>query len=218
MIDLQDQSKLLLMKKNALKLTIAISMLAAIYGCAKDGDTGPQGEKGEPGVDGTKGDKGDNGADGNRIHSGSGIPSMSVGEIGDFYIDLTNRNFYGPKNDTGWGNPTSLGSNQSATSYVYAIQAQEWRKVSNVKFECILTIPELDKSIFEDGHVLLSISTNDDPENYVLVPGNLKEFQISASYSVGRIVLQKEYKAGNIPPKLEDSILKVVLSEAKIGN
>jgi hypothetical protein len=29
--------------------------------------------------------------------SGSGAPSVSIGRVGDFYIDLTNGVFYGPK-------------------------------------------------------------------------------------------------------------------------
>ena len=32
----------------------------------------------------------------NTIRSGSGIPSVSLGNDGDFYIDLKSMNFYGP--------------------------------------------------------------------------------------------------------------------------
>ncbi|MBN2733085.1 MAG: hypothetical protein JXR26_11705 [Balneolaceae bacterium] len=51
---------------------------------------------------------GDDGADGTKIHSGSGAPKASLGVNGDFYIDLTNQDLYGPKTDDGWGDPVNL--------------------------------------------------------------------------------------------------------------
>ena len=47
------------------------------------------------------------------IHLGSGIPTSSVGVIGDYYIDEDSKNFYGPKLDTGWSEPDFvLGGNE----------------------------------------------------------------------------------------------------------
>lgn len=45
---------------------------------------------------------------GNLIHSGYGVPSSSLGEIGDYYIDLQNVHLYGAKTSQGWGNPINL--------------------------------------------------------------------------------------------------------------
>ena len=44
----------------------------------------------------------------NTIRSGSGIPSVSLGNDGDFYIDLKSMNFYGPKKSKRWPLPISL--------------------------------------------------------------------------------------------------------------
>ena len=44
----------------------------------------------------------------NTIRSGNGVPSVSVGIDGDFYIDLKTMNFYGPKANKRWPLPTSL--------------------------------------------------------------------------------------------------------------
>ncbi len=45
----------------------------------------------------------------NAILSGNIIPSDSIGNTGDFYINLSSSDLYGPKNDTtGWGFPISL--------------------------------------------------------------------------------------------------------------
>ena len=44
----------------------------------------------------------------NTVKSGSGVPSTKVGIDGDFYIDLSTMNFYGPKKKNRWPLPTSL--------------------------------------------------------------------------------------------------------------
>ena len=42
------------------------------------------------------------------IHSGVGAPSKEVGNIGDYYLDISNTNLYGAKTAQGWGIPISL--------------------------------------------------------------------------------------------------------------
>lgn len=54
------------------------------------------------------GEDGKGGEDGRVIHSGEGAPGEEVGTIGDFYFDETSGDFYGPKTEEGWGNPTDL--------------------------------------------------------------------------------------------------------------
>ena len=44
----------------------------------------------------------------NTILSGSTAPTATIGNVGDYYIDLTSVNLYGPKTAEGWGNPVSL--------------------------------------------------------------------------------------------------------------
>ena len=44
----------------------------------------------------------------NTILSGRGAPSSAIGIEGDFYIDLTTLNFYGPKSATRWLTPVSI--------------------------------------------------------------------------------------------------------------
>ena len=51
----------------------------------------------------------------NTIRSGSGVPSTSLGNDGDFYIDLKSMNFYGPKKNKRWPLPTSLRGPVGAT-------------------------------------------------------------------------------------------------------
>jgi len=51
----------------------------------------------------------------NTIRSGSGVPAASLGNDGDFYIDLKTMNFYGPKKSKRWPLPTSLRGAVGAT-------------------------------------------------------------------------------------------------------
>jgi hypothetical protein len=46
--------------------------------------------------------------DGKTVLNGSGAPSAGIGTDGDFYIDTTNDDIYGPKTAGAWGSPTSL--------------------------------------------------------------------------------------------------------------
>jgi len=54
------------------------------------------------------GPKGAAGTNGTVIYSGNGVPSASIGVVGDFYIDLSNGVLYGPKTATGWATGISL--------------------------------------------------------------------------------------------------------------
>jgi hypothetical protein len=78
------------------------------------GAQGPQGAKGDTGAAGSPGAKGDTGgagspgAKGSTVLNGAGAPSAGTGVNGDFYIDTTNNNIYGPKTAGGWGSLTAL--------------------------------------------------------------------------------------------------------------
>jgi hypothetical protein len=51
---------------------------------------------------------GADGADGRTILSGIGAPAAGTGEDGDFYLDTSASDIYGPKASGVWGSPTSL--------------------------------------------------------------------------------------------------------------
>lgn len=72
------------------------------------GPQGPQGPEGPQGIQGPAGADGSDGADGKTVLSGAGAPASGVGVDGDFYIDTTNYDIYGPKSAGVWGAATSL--------------------------------------------------------------------------------------------------------------
>jgi hypothetical protein len=57
---------------------------------------------------GDDGAVGDDGVDGSTLLSGAGAPSGGIGADGDFYIDTTAWEIYGPKATGVWGSGTSL--------------------------------------------------------------------------------------------------------------
>ena len=63
----------------------------------------PANLKGATGAAGSNGNNGTNGAAGSQIYSGKGNPSSSLGVAGDYYINLTTGDLYGPKSSSGWG-------------------------------------------------------------------------------------------------------------------
>lgn len=49
------------------------------------------------------------------VLSGAGAPASGLGNVGDIYIDTTNKSLYGPKTAIGWGSGTSLQGPTGAT-------------------------------------------------------------------------------------------------------
>lgn len=80
-----------------------------LYGPKSDGDWGiPLNLKGATGAAGEAGDDGQDGADGSKILRGNGTPSSSIGATGDYYINQSTADLYGPKQGSSWGNPINL--------------------------------------------------------------------------------------------------------------
>ena len=90
------------MKKNLLLITAFLLVNLMVLSCSKRGPAGAAGKDGSNGIDGI------NGKDGTTIYSGSGAPVASVGNVGDFYLDMESVMLYGPKTTSGWGTGTKL--------------------------------------------------------------------------------------------------------------
>ncbi|MCW9708246.1 hypothetical protein [Fodinibius salsisoli] len=90
-------------KAHLLLLTLLLAFGIILIGCkGPTGDQGPQGPEGEEGPIGPAGE------DGSIIHAGSGTPGEDIGKLGDFYLNTTAAEMYGPKTQDGWGVPFSL--------------------------------------------------------------------------------------------------------------
>jgi hypothetical protein len=72
------------------------------------GPQGPAGADGAAGATGVPGAAGAAGSDGNTMLYGAGAPSTGTGVDGNFYIDTTANDLYGPKASGAWPSGTSL--------------------------------------------------------------------------------------------------------------
>lgn len=88
---------------------LGLFALIVFVNCSKEGDRGPTGETGAPGIQGEKG------KDGSTVLAGKNEPSSSLGNNGDFYLDLVTSNLYGPKTEGNWGQPIILKGEQGVT-------------------------------------------------------------------------------------------------------
>lgn len=76
-----------------------------------------------------KGDNGRDGVNGNTILSGNAAPAASLGNTGDFYIDLTASILYGPKTAAGWGSGNSLKGPQGNANVLtdsFTVKPADW--------------------------------------------------------------------------------------------
>jgi hypothetical protein len=71
---------------------------------------------------GEDGQDGADGEDGSQIYSGTGAPDASLGAEGDYYLDTSSYELYGPKTASGWGSPLNLkgaDGNANVTLYIF---------------------------------------------------------------------------------------------------
>ena len=88
------------------RFSSAIVILVLILGAGVfQGCEGPSGPEGAEGPQGEVGPIGPAGEDGSQMYAGSGAPTSDIGDEGDYYLNTTTGEYYGPKDSSGWGNP-----------------------------------------------------------------------------------------------------------------
>src|SRR5580704_16663152 len=97
------------MKRN---VTLLMAVVFLFAGCVLFTSCAKEGPQGIPGATGAAGPAGD---DGSQIYAGNGAPAASLGQDGDYYLDKSTGNLYGPKTDAGWGTPLDLSSGQGGS-------------------------------------------------------------------------------------------------------
>jgi len=85
-------------KVSRIVLSILLVSLVALACKGPSGTEGPQGPQGEVGPIGPAGE------DGSVMYAGPDAPTADIGSEGDYYLNTTSGEYYGPKDD-GWGNP-----------------------------------------------------------------------------------------------------------------
>ncbi|GAA0886369.1 hypothetical protein GCM10009120_49680 [Sphingobacterium siyangense subsp. cladoniae] len=76
-----------------------------------------------------KGATGANGTAGSKILSGTQIPAVSVGAVGDFYFKVDSYQFFGPKTASGWGTGVNLRGATGTANVLYS----GWQSATGTK-------------------------------------------------------------------------------------
>jgi len=91
-----------------IRLFLYTAIIMAVVSCSKDDSTG-QKDLAEPvGIVGPAGPAGEDGKSGSVIYSGTTTPDISIGNVGDFFLNSNTGLLYGPKTANGWETTVSL--------------------------------------------------------------------------------------------------------------
>lgn len=99
------------------------------------------------------GTSGPQGARGTGILNGTTAPSNSIGIIGDFFLNTTNMNLYGPKTESGWGTPTDLvGSQELGYVHIQEVASATWNITHGLGFVPNITVVDTAGTVVEGSY------------------------------------------------------------------
>ncbi len=87
------------------------------------------------------GTSGPQGGRGTGILNGITAPNNTIGILGDFFLNTTNMNLYGPKTESGWGSPTDLvGSQELGYVHIQEVASATWNITHGLGFTPNITV------------------------------------------------------------------------------
>jgi hypothetical protein len=145
--------------------------------------TSPQGIQGSTGKRGPQGKPGKNGKPGTSVLSGNGVPTLTIGVEGEFYIDLQEFKIYGPKVGQDWGLPKDLlgKSGANGSQGPAGAQGKDGQTI-----------------VLNDGGFAQLVLANTATDAYQLKfsDGFIWSYQPSSSTSVSPLILSDAYNIG----------------------
>ena len=105
------------------------------------------------------GESGPQGPRGSQLLSGDGDPSISIGLIGDQYINTDTGYLFGPKTTSGWGVGVPLGNNDPddlGQVYTQASPSTVWNIVHTLTFVPNIIIVDSEKNVVEGSYEYVS--------------------------------------------------------------
>jgi hypothetical protein len=96
------------------------------------------------------------GARGNGVLNGTGAPSSSLGENGDFYIDTSTNKMYGPKTSGVWGEPVNLGG-----TYVHTqgVASTTWTINHNLEYYPSIEVVDSAGTVVIGNYTYVNVNT-----------------------------------------------------------
>jgi hypothetical protein len=99
------------------------------------------------------GTSGPQGGRGTGILNGTSAPNNTIGIVGDFFLNTTNMNLYGPKTDSGWGTPTDLvGSQELGYVHIQSVPSAVWNVTHGLGFTPNITVVDTAGTVVEGSY------------------------------------------------------------------
>ncbi len=99
------------------------------------------------------GTSGPQGGRGTGILNGTTPPDNNIGIIGDFFLNTTNMNLYGPKTESGWGTPTDLvGSQELGYVHIQEVASATWNITHGLGFTPNITVVDTAGTVVEGSY------------------------------------------------------------------
>lgn len=99
------------------------------------------------------GTSGPQGPRGTSLLNGVGAPSAGLGINGDFYLNTSNMNLYGPKTESGWGSPTDLvGSQELGYVHIQENASATWSVTHGLGFVPNITVVDTAGTVVEGSY------------------------------------------------------------------
>jgi hypothetical protein len=99
------------------------------------------------------GTSGPQGGRGSGLLNGTTAPSNIVGILGDFFLNTTNMNLYGPKTESGWGDPVDLvGSQELGYVHIQEVSSATWNITHGLGFTPNITVVDTAGTVVEGSY------------------------------------------------------------------
>ena len=99
------------------------------------------------------GTSGPQGGRGTGILNGTTAPDNNIGILGDFFLNTTNMNLYGPKTESGWGTPTDLvGSQELGYVHIQEVASATWNITHGLGFTPNITVVDTAGTVVEGSY------------------------------------------------------------------
>jgi len=106
------------------------------------------------------GTSGPQGGRGTGILNGTTAPNNTIGILGDFFLNTTNMNLYGPKTESGWGSPTDLvGSQELGYVHIQEVASATWNITHGLGFTPNITVVDTAGTVVEGSYNYPNSST-----------------------------------------------------------
>jgi len=106
------------------------------------------------------GTSGPQGGTGPGILNGTSAPNNAIGIVGDFFLNTTNMNLYGPKTESSWGTPVDLvGSQELGYMHIQEVASATWSITHGLGFVPNITVVDTAGTVVEGSYNYPNSST-----------------------------------------------------------